>query len=162
MQEKRGAATLKRFWALLISLAIFLIDQISKDLARNFLSGKESYYLINGFFKLTLVKNKGAAFGILPGFQGIFLLASIIVMVIVLFILHRSDSLSFMTSLALSFTLGGALGNLFDRIFFGAVTDFLDFTYWPVFNFADAFLVIGLSLLIFSYLREAKNVSSAL
>jgi|Deesub1362A_J573_1020465.scaffolds.fasta_scaffold03994_5 signal peptidase II len=162
MQEERGAATLKRSWIFSISLSIFLLDQLSKYLARSFLSERESYHLINGFFKLTLVKNKGAAFGILPGFQGIFLLASLIVMVIVLFILRRSDSLSFTSSLALSFTLGGALGNLFDRLFFGAVTDFLDFIYWPVFNFADTFLVVGLFLLIVSFLKEAKSVPRSL
>jgi signal peptidase II len=83
-------------------------------------------------------------------------------MVVVLFILHRSDSLSFTSSLALSFTLGGALGNLFDRLFFGAVTDFLDFIYWPVFNFADTFLVVGLFLLIVSFLKEAKGASRSL
>ena len=162
MQEKRRASALERFWPLLLALSIFLADQASKSLAVFWLSKGNSINLIDNFFRLTLVKNKGAAFGILPGFRGVVLLASLVAVLVVIFILHRSDSLSFLTSLALSFTLGGAMGNLCDRLFRGAVIDFLEVPFWPVFNLADTFLVIGLFLLILSYWKEGKSASHSL
>ena len=137
-----------------IIILIFFIDIYTKNLAlENLLL---NYPLeINNFFNLTLVYNYGAAFSILSDAGGwqkwLFIIISIII-ISYLHILLRIDHGE--NKIALSLVIGGALGNLFDRITYGYVIDFLEFHYqnfyWPIFNFADITISIGIIMLIYS------------
>ena len=137
----------------IISL-IFIIDIYTKNLAlENLLLN--SPLEINNFFNLTLVFNHGAAFSILSEAGGwqkwLFIIMSIIIVSILVILLKIDNDEN---KIALSLIIGGALGNLFDRITYGYVIDFLEFHYqnfyWPIFNFADITISIGIIMLIYS------------
>ncbi|MEC7885457.1 MAG: signal peptidase II [Pseudomonadota bacterium] len=137
----------------IISL-IFIIDIYTKNLAlENLLLN--SPLEINNFFNLTLVFNHGAAFSILSEAGGwqkwLFIIMSIIIVSILVILLKIDNDEN---KIALSLIIGGALGNLFDRITYGYVIDFLEFHYqnfyWTIFNFADITISIGIIMLIYS------------
>jgi len=145
----------------LISGFIFILDQFSKALIMKNVPDT-NFILINSFFKLVNFKNEGAAFSILSnagGWQRYFLsLVALIASVIIIFLIKKHKE-EFLTALGLSLILGGALGNLYDRVLLGYVIDFLYFHihdyYWPAFNFADAAICIGAGILI--YTQFVKN-----
>ena len=132
-----------------LSAIILIFDQTTKALALKFLDPGRSVTVFNGFFYLTLCKNEGAAWSIFQNGRNFFIaftfLSSI---VLIYFIIREKDSI---VKSALSMILGGAIGNLTDRIFRGGVIDFLDFRFgiynYPVFNIADSFIVIGVFVL---------------
>ena len=144
---------------LLTALLVVLVDQLSKLWIRSNLAIGESLFEV-GFFRLTYVHNSGAAFGL---FQGQSFLLAIIALVIVaalllytLFFHHRlpfSDNR--LGRLAIGLVLGGATGNLIDRVHIGYVTDFIDFGFWPAFNVADSAIVVGTIILAYSLIRLA-------
>lgn len=99
---------------------------------------------------LSFVKNTGAAFGILQGYNGVFLGVSIVVLVGFVFYWKKYEK----HRLASSLVLAGILGNLIDRIFLGYVRDFIDLRIWPVFNLADSLMVVGVGLLVWGMVRK--------
>jgi signal peptidase II len=142
--------------------SLFLIlDQLSKFFVQCVLEEHESFVVIDKVFKLTLVKNPGAAFGLLPGLKGLLLLGSLVIILVLLAFIRLVEVRSDLVFWGFSLALGGALGNLMDRLRLGAVVDFLDFSVWPVFNFADSFLVVGLSLLLIGFLKEVQQTRSS-
>lgn len=132
----------------IIVFTVLALDQFSKYLITNNLSLHQSVPVINGIFHITLVHNRGAAFGLLKGQLYLFMLASL--GAIILIGLHlkqqRGKRLDLYT-FSLTLILAGALGNLIDRAMFGHVIDFLDFRVWPVFNIADSAITVGAILL---------------
>jgi len=118
----------------IIALIVIFLDQITK-------------YIFKNYF--TYTKNYGAAFGILQNQQIFFIIISIIVIITI--ILIKKDLIS------LGFLLGGAIGNLIDRSYYGYVIDFIDLKIWPSFNLADAFSTIGVILLIIYIIRNDIN-----
>lgn len=138
-----------------IALAVLVADQASKGWAQAALAGKGPVAVLP-FFNLTLVYNTGAAFGLLRdagGWQnGFFILVAVAVTVFVLVVVRRLGAADRQLGVALMLVLGGALGNLVDRLLRGHVVDFLDFYYgdwhWPAFNLADAAISIGALLLV--------------
>ena len=144
----------------IIVLVIVLLDQISKLAAIKFLKGNRPLVLIEDFFQLYYVENTGAAFGIFKNGRYFFIIVSILVIVfVVLFIIKYFHSLTLTMKIALSVFIGGAIGNLIDRIRLGYVVDFLSFKLpwgydFPVFNIADTFIVIStiiiMSMLLFN------------
>ncbi len=134
-------------------LVILSLDQLTKFLALKNLSLGQSIPIIKGVFHLSLVKNLGAAFGILKNQIILLILTALIAIVMIFFSLRRNKRLSFY-SISLGLILAGALGNLIDRLFFGYVIDFLDFRIWPVFNVADSAVTIGVILLGWSILKS--------
>lgn len=133
---------------LFTALAVVLLDQLSKFYIRQLLSPGGSVALIKGILYLTHVQNKGAAFGLLAGRQSLFILITIISIFLIIFYYFRARESYYIFNLALGLELGGAIGNLVDRLWFGRVTDFINFRVWPVFNVADAAIVLGVCLLI--------------
>lgn len=147
------------------ALAVVLLDQISKLAIIGTLRVYESVPVLKGFFNLVHVRNRGMAFGlmnrqdvVLPSY--IFLAATMGAIVLLLvwsFRLRRSAS---RTTLGLSLILGGALGNLIDRLRFGEVVDFLDFYlgpyHWPAFNVADSAITVGTFLVAISLLFQRR------
>lgn len=136
----------------LVACAVVLIDQLSKFLALNFIKPFESIPIIKNIFHLSLVLNSGIAFGLFKN-QVIFYLVlpavAIIWLVFNLFLSREEKNFDRMYFFAMSLILGGAVGNLIDRLRLGYVVDFLDFRIWPVFNLADSAITIGVAIIIF-------------
>lgn len=141
----------------IIVTAILFFDQLSKFILTKYLAQNQSIPVINGVFHLTLIYNRGAAFGILRNQVPLFIVTSIFA-VILIYCAIKKNSHRKLYSLALCLILAGALGNLADRLFFGYVIDFLDFRIWPVFNLADSAITIGAVLLSWEILFK-KDVS---
>ncbi len=143
-----------KLW-LLISVAVFALDQVTKLwIQDNFVLGERQ--LLLPFFNLVHVHNYGAAFSFLsdqPGWQRWFVLAVTSVISVVLLVwLTRLQAQQKLLALSLALILGGALGNLYDRAVYGYVVDFIDWHvngyHWPAFNIADAGISCGAVLLI--------------
>ena len=138
---------------LFFSVIIVIADQISKSIIKYSMHLYESIPAIPGFFHLTYVVNKGMAFGIdLPIGIGIFSFLSIIISCFLVFILWRERENILLVRIALALILGGAIGNLIDRILFSEVVDFLDFMigdyHWYIFNIADSAVTVGIILML--------------
>ena len=144
------------------AILILLVDFISKRLALDNMHLGQSIPVVNGIFHITLVINSGTAFGLFKNLSYFFTLFSSLAVIIVTYIIFfSSKNLPRPYYLALSLILAGATGNLIDRIKFGNVIDFLDFRIWPVFNFADTAITIGVILLIFQMLFDKHRVESS-
>ena len=138
---------------LFFSAIIVIADQISKSIIKYSMHLYESIPAIPGFFHLTYVVNRGMAFGIdLPIGIGIFSFLSIIISCFLVFILWRERENILLVRIALALILGGAIGNLIDRILFSEVVDFLDFMigdyHWYIFNIADSAVTVGIILML--------------
>jgi signal peptidase II len=142
-------------FALAIAFLVFVVDQGVKSVVEGSMRVGESITLVSGFLSLTYIKNDGGAFGILGGSQMILLLGSTVAVVVVLWML-LSGRPSKPTMLGCGLILGGAAGNLLDRLSSGEVTDYVHFSFWYIFNAADAAIVIGVGLLFLSALRPER------
>ena len=135
-------------YAFFYSFLVLAADQISKYMVRANMRPYESIPVIKNIFHLTYVNNTGAAFSMLRGkilFFTVFSSAVIIALVYALIKLPLEKRIR----LLLALIIGGATGNLIDRVRFGYVVDFLDFRVWPVFNIADCAIVVGVAILAF-------------
>jgi signal peptidase II len=136
------------------------LDLVTKWLANRELGNGDDHWLLNGIVGLELVRNRGVAFGLLEGRW--FTLAMILVAVLALtwLIVSSGQGHSRWGSVSAGGMLGGALGNLIDRLPDGSVTDFVAVGPWPRFNVADAALTLGLAVLVIQHLREQHPVTS--
>ena len=152
----------KDFVLIQLAILIFVIDQFSKFLVRDQLLFRESFP-VDGFFRFTHTHNTGSAFGIFQD-QNTPLIAVSVVGVGILIMIYRSQRVpSNLLRLSLGLQIGGALGNLFDRLRLGHVTDFMDVGTWPVFNVADAAIITGLVILAYIFLitkTEDQGISA--
>ena len=150
----------------LISLVIVLLDQLAKLLVVRSMRLGQNIPIVPGFFDLTFVLNPGAAFSLfatLPEWvrNPFFILIS--VGAAVLIVAYRSRYLreNRLASVSLALILGGAIGNLIDRLWYGVVVDFLDahiYQYhWPIFNVADSAISVGVTLLLLEMLLEWRR-----
>lgn len=153
-----------------LSAAIFALDRITKQIIETRVSVFDTHTVIPGFFDIVHARNRGAAFSMFADstspWRPFFLIGlSLAALVLVAGILRNASRLDRPTAIGLSLILGGALGNVFDRIVSGAVTDFLDFyvgeMHWPAFNVADSAIVIGSGLLLISLLRPKQQTAGA-
>lgn len=133
----------------IISLIIIFIDQLTKIIA------KEVSFEIFSFFKLIWVKNSGAAFGIFQNNNTPLIFLSIAILGFLLFYLDKIPNQK-SYNLSISLIIGGAIGNLIDRIFFGYVRDFISIWIWPVFNIADMAITIGIILILIKEINKKK------
>jgi len=154
-----------------VSALVFVLDRLTKWIVDTHVSFVDSYRVIPGFFDIVRSQNSGVAFGIFNDSTSewrttLLVIASVAAVAVVSVMLWRSRNLDRLTLFGLSLILGGAAGNVFDRIVWGKVTDFLllyvrDYQ-WPAFNMADSAIVIGSGLLMldmFRSKRQAANVS---
>ncbi len=141
--------------------ATLCLDQITKWLVINNIQPYKEIIKINSFLNLVHIRNTGMAFGLFSGkgdlFQ-IFFIVSSLIAVIALSYYHFTSKIFFLKTVACSLIIGGALGNLIDRLFYGNVIDFIDFHigkyHWPAFNIADSVISIGVFLLFLCFYRE--------
>ncbi|NLY82316.1 MAG: signal peptidase II [Clostridiales bacterium] len=135
----------------LITTVIIIVDQVSKNIVRNNLDLGGTVPLIQDFFHITYVQNTGAAFSILEGKYILTIGIPIILLVIcIIFLKKNSGNMHLTLKLAMPLILGGGIGNLYDRVMYGYVTDMFDFRAisFPVFNIADIAVCIGCGLLL--------------
>jgi signal peptidase II len=137
--------------ALGLAFAVFVVDQGIKALVEGSMRVGESVELVPGFLSLTHIKNDGGAFGILGGSQAVLLTGSAVAVGVVLWMLLSGEP-STPTTVGCGLILGGAAGNLLDRLSAGEVTDYVHFSFWYIFNAADAAITVGVLLLLLSAL----------
>lgn len=133
--------------ALFIAAVIFVADQSLKLLVESSMTLRESIPVIEGVLHLTYIENSGGAFGLLAGSQIILMLGSAVALAVVAWMLLSQPPTRVMV-LGGGLVLGGAAGNLLDRVASGGVTDYLDLRVWPIFNLADVAIVCGVALLV--------------
>ncbi|MGB9612827.1 MAG: signal peptidase II [Candidatus Margulisiibacteriota bacterium] len=139
------------------------VDQLIKILVHQKMFLGQSSPLLGNILRLTYVRNTGAAFSLLVGFSPYLMIVGLVISLIVIYIHYRVPANDTFLQVALAFILGGSLGNLVDRVLRGYVIDYLDLTFWPVFNLADIMINIGVIMvaLRFFTLIGGKNVSRA-
>ena len=134
---------------------IFLADQVSKYLIATTFRIGESRPVLEPVLHLTYVRNTGGAFGLLKDWAPLLVIISLVAIVVIVRIAVMRQTVSprqRVGQYAVAAILGGALGNLADRLHLGYVVDFLDFRVWPVFNIADIAITVGVGLLILELL----------
>lgn len=136
---------------MLVALIVFVLDRITKSLVAAQIAYGSEVPVLGHFLGITNVRNSGAAFGFAPAGATLFLVASIVVSVGLVVYVARNPGTTW-NDAVLGLILGGTLGNGFDRIVYGTVTDFMNVHFWPVFNVADAAISCGVVLLIATYL----------
>ncbi|MDD5292207.1 MAG: signal peptidase II [Candidatus Omnitrophica bacterium] len=153
---------------IIVCILVIAVDQLSKSFFSNTLTLNQSIPIIKNFFHFSLVHNTGIAFGILKNSSNLIMAVTAAGLVLIGYSLKK-DFLGDKHSLApreliirkisIGFILGGAIGNMIDRLRLGYVVDFIDFRVWPVFNFADSFITIGAVILfwkLFIHSRKSK------
>ena len=163
-RQETGRATALRilrhaaFW--LPAAAIFAGDRFTKNFVLDNMRPGQSVPIVSGILHVTLVENPGGAFGLLPGGQIFFTSVAIVVLAVVVIYQLRGSGMGIISSLALGLILGGTVGNLFDRLSYGKVVDWIDFRVWPVFNIADSAVVFGIFLLSLTLLSSSGSDAS--
>lgn len=135
----------EKYLVLLISVAVILIDQLTKYLVMTLELGK-SIHIIPGFLNITYIHNYGAGFGTFQNWVSLLIIISVIALTIAayFFATLKDRTVIYLDALL----IGGIIGNLIDRLVYGYVIDFIDFIIWPIFNVADMVITISIFLLI--------------
>jgi signal peptidase II len=158
-----------RLKAYAAAAAVFALDRFTKSLIERGVSTTEALSVIPGFFDIVHSQNRGAAFGILndshPDWRTAALtVGSAAAVVVICAMLWSARRMSGLSVWGLALVLGGAIGNVFDRIVYGQVTDFLDVYvgsyHWPVFNVADSAIVIGGGIFVLDALRSKRQAAN--
>lgn len=159
---------MSRRWIIFSAAAglVVIFDQIAKYIVDSRMPLHSSIPVIDGFFSLTYIRNPGAAFGFLatapPAFRAVFFIAvTVAAVLLIVYYVRRYGSEEPQFLFPLSLIMGGAVGNLIDRVRFGDVIDFLDVYigahHWPAFNVADSAISIGAILLLYEMLRKMRR-----
>lgn len=139
-------------WIIII-IASVLIDQGTKMLIANTFELGETHVLIKRFLNFTFIRNEGAAWGMFSNSRWVFIVITAVMLVVLPIVLYKYRKLHFLFGFSLSLIIGGAAGNMIDRVFQGSVVDFIQaaFIDFPIFNFADCCVTVGAALM-FVYL----------
>lgn len=161
--DNQKASSYGNIWYLFCAFAVFAIDQLSKHAILSKMNLNETIPLIPGFFHLTFIYNTGASFGILKDNALFFMITNGLIVLFICFVVFFRKWTRRAVKVLLGLITGGALGNLADRLHYGAVVDFLDFRgIWPyIFNAADTAVVCGGILLAIAILLDEKNAGDA-
>jgi signal peptidase II len=151
---------------LLISLAVFLVDQITKKIVITGMVQHQSIQIVPDLLNITYIHNRGAVFGFGSNFNSPYLswllsILSVLSLAVILIFFLRVNVINRLLYSGLALVLGGALGNLFDRLRNGYVVDFVDMHWfghhWPTYNFADFSICVGVGLLLLSTSMKPKE-----
>ncbi len=139
-----------------VALAVFVLDRLTKSLVATQVAYGTEVPVIGHLVGIANVRNSGAAFGFAPAGATFFLVASIVVAIgLVVYVVQTPGSPA--TEAVLGLIMGGTLGNGYDRVVYGTVTDFINFHFFPVFNVADSAISIGVALLIAGYVLRKPS-----
>ena len=143
------------------SIILLIIDIVIKLIISNKLIFNQSIKVINNFFYITYVKNTGVAWSILSGKINLIIVITLIIIAILIIYIFNKKSYSVLEIISYSMILSGSIGNLIDRIIYGYVIDYLDFNIlgynYPIFNFADMCIVIGIILILIFGGKNGKS-----
>ncbi|MFH1752729.1 MAG: signal peptidase II [Candidatus Omnitrophota bacterium] len=139
------------------SLLVLFCDQCTKHIVLSRLSLGSTIPVLKDIFHITLVYNRGAAFGMLKDQPLLFIIIGSAAAVAMLFFMPRVLEKGLLTKLSFALVLGGVLGNLIDRMISGHVIDFIDLRVWPVFNIADSAITVGIALIVIKLLVSKKE-----
>jgi len=170
---------MKSLKILVVTAAVVLLDQITKFVIHRSMQLYDSFQVLGDFFRITYVENSGMAFGIQVARSGFFTVFAVIASVAIMVYLFRMKGEHLLARFSMAMILGGAIGNVWDRLVRGSVVDFLDFEFfdvnipafkflfidfpgysldrWPVFNVADMGITIGMALLFIFILFEKEE-----
>ena len=133
----------------IVAILLIVADQFSKFLTVKYLKPISTVNIIDGIFSFTYVENKGAAFGILQNARWVFIVATIVAIIVMVWYKLKYKPQGKVVNISMCLLLSGAIGNMIDRLLLGYVVDMFEVTFidYPVFNVADCFVVIGAILL---------------
>lgn len=150
---------------IILTILVILVDFFSKYMVSKLMTVNETINLIDNFFRITYVKNTGAAFSIFSNNTILVIIISVVIIGFLLFYIYKNKGNNKLENVSYAFILGGAIGNLIDRLVYGYVIDFLDFEILsynaPIFNLADTFIVIGVILFLINTLRSRYDGNSS-
>jgi signal peptidase II len=158
--EKISSSSRERWILFAIAGLVLILDIISKEIVRNNLplyTYWAPFPALEQFFRFSHTSNTGVAFGLFQNANLLFAVFASIVSIGIIYFNQKLEPGNALLRIALGLQLGGALGNLLDRLRFGSVTDFLDFGPWPIFNVADTAVVAGVILMAFVILQEERK-----
>lgn len=154
------------YLGLIAALAVIIIDQVSKYVVLNYILTEYTALVLTPFFAIVRAWNTGVSFSMFNnwGINGVYILSGMALLIVAALLGWLKTEKSRLMQVALGFIIGGALGNVLDRLRLGAVFDFLDFSvyehHWPAFNAADSFICIGAALIIIHglfFTKKQKN-----
>lgn len=143
-----------------IAAIIFALDQATKFLVLKHIPLHESWSPVPALariFRFTFITNTGAAFGMFPQLGSAFMLIAIVVIVAIIAFYRHLPTGHLWIRISLGLQLGGAMGNLLDRLLHGYVVDFIDIGFWPIFNLADLSIVLGVAILSYFLWNEEES-----
>ncbi|UCD15841.1 MAG: signal peptidase II [Candidatus Omnitrophota bacterium] len=140
----------------LVAAIVFFLDFVIKRyLVNNFCF--QSFPVIKNILYITVVFNRGAAFGILKGNTALLIIISVVFILVFLVFMKKENKKNLFFIIACGLVLGGALSNLLDRVFLGFVIDYIDLRWWPVFNLSDSCISVGIALLFLEAVVSSKK-----
>ncbi len=164
MENNQGSKLTSLMLLLTVGAVVLVLDRFTKILVVQNLALYDYWEPIPALgrlFKISHILNTGAAFGLFPGSGNVFMIVAIVVALAIVYYVVTYPSLPWLIQLSLGLQLGGALGNMWDRIQQGAVVDFVDIGFWPIFNVADVSVLGGVLLLAYwlwqEELKEAQQ-----
>ena len=132
-----------------LAFLVLCLDQLIKYFVHRGMLLGQTIPVIDGILRLTYVRNTGAAFSLFSGFSHYLIWIGIIIILFIVYYHYKIPERGYRLQIALAFILGGSLGNLMDRIFRSYVIDYIDLRIWPVFNFSDIMINLGIILVIY-------------
>jgi len=144
----------------IITAVIVFFDQLTKTVMKDMIAKGQSIPLIENIFHLTLVHNKGSAFNIIKDGNIFLTIITIIVIVCIIYSINKIKKEEYLLQVCFGLVMGGAFGNLIDRISYGYVIDFLDFRIWPVFNVADSAITISVLGFLWYMYNDGKSTKN--
>jgi signal peptidase II len=157
MAERHLGASWSQWLSLVaVALAALGADQLTKSIVRSRLDLGDEVHVV-GPFSIHHVTNSGIAFGLFASATSIVILLTGLAVAWMLYFFARSGSRHPVLPVALGLVIGGSVSNLLDRVRLGHVTDFLDFRYWPAFNLADTFIVVGVVALLLALVASDRE-----
>ena len=145
-----------------LTIVVFITDLVSKIIVSNLMNIHDSFVVIENFFYISYFRNTGGAWSILSNHTWLLTVFSLLIIIFICGYIYKSKINNKLEMFGYSMILGGSVGNLFDRIAYGYVIDFLDFNIFgydfPIFNLADTFIVLGVIIIVISSFGGKKNV----